>query len=179
MKKIVILSGSPRINGNSSLLCNEFARGAEEAGHNVEKINVARKKVSGCLGCNYCTRNNGECIQKDDMEEIRKKMIDADIIVLASPIYYYCMSSQLKAVIDRCFAFGDELSGKSFYYLISCAAPSEEYTETMIASLNGFTCCIPNSKECGTVIACGMENVGDIKDTVYLTQAYEMGKSIK
>lgn len=105
MKKVLILSGSPRLHGNSALLSEEFARGAEEAGCEVEKIELQRKKIAGCLGCGACYRNGGACVQKDDMEEVRAKMLEADVIVLASPIYFYTMTAQLKAAIDRTYAF--------------------------------------------------------------------------
>lgn len=105
MKKVLILEGSPRLNGNSCILSDEFARGAEEAGYTVEKIPAARKKVAGRLGCNACYRNDGICVQKNDMAEIREKMLEADVIVLASPIYFYSMTAQMKAVIDRTYAF--------------------------------------------------------------------------
>lgn len=178
MKKVLILSGSPRVNGNSSLLSDEFARGAKEAGHVVEKIDVAKKNVKGCLGCNGCYRNDGICIQKDDMAEIREKMLEADVIVLASPIYFYSMSAQLKTVIDRTYAFYQELAGKEFYYLITCGADAMEYTETMVASLRGFTCCIPAAKEAGILCGIGVNEVGEIKGSEAFTKAYEMGKAL-
>ena len=178
MKKVLLLSGSPRINGNSSLLCDEFAKGAEEAGFETEKINVCRLKVAGCLGCNACYRNGGSCVQKDDMEQIREKMLEADVIVLASPIYFYSMSAQLKAVIDRTYAFFQELAGKTFYHIITCAAPDESLTETMIASLRGFTCCVPDAKEGGIVLGLGTNDAGDVRTTDAMKQAYEMGKNI-
>lgn len=139
MRKVLILEGSPRLKGNSSILSDEFARGAEEAGYCVEKIHVAWKKVAGCLGCNACYRSGGVCVQKDDMEEIREKMLASDVIVLASPIYFYSMTAQLKAVLDRAYAFFSQLAGKRFYFIITCAAPDEALTETMQAALRGFT----------------------------------------
>lgn len=179
MKKVLILSGSPRLRGNSSILCDEFAKGAAEAGHTVEKINVVQKKVNGCLGCNACIRNGGSCVQKDDMEEIREKMLAADVIVLASPIYYYSICSQLKAVLDRCYAFGhDLLKGKTFYYMITCAAPTENYAETMIAALRGFVCCAPESVEGGMVIGYNTSDPGSVRNTPAMRQAFELGKNI-
>lgn len=179
MKKVLMISGSPRVHGNSGLLCDEFGRGAEEAGHEVEKILVSRKKIAGCLGCGACTRNGGICVQKDDMAEVREKMVAADVIVLASPIYYYTMSAQLKAVLDRCYAFGHtELVGKTFYYLISCAAPEEHYTETMVAALRGFVSCAPESKEGGMVLALGTNEAGEVRTMEAMKQAFELGKSI-
>ena len=104
-KKVLILSGSPRKNGNSDLLCDEFMRGAAESGNEVEKIRVAGKKIAPCSGCYYCAAHNGECVHKDDMAEILQKMIDADVIVLSSPVYFYSINAQLKAVIDRTIDF--------------------------------------------------------------------------
>ena len=100
-KKVLILSGSPRKGGNSDLLCDEFAKGATEAGHNVEKIHVSEKNIHPCIACYHCSKNSGACVFKDDMAEILQKMIDADVLVLASPVYFYSIDAQLKAVIDR------------------------------------------------------------------------------
>ncbi len=178
MKKVVILVGSARGNGNTNLLSDAFARGAEEAGCSVEKIQVAKKQVAGCLGCNACYRNGGTCVQKDDMEEIREKLLAADIIVLASPIYFYSMSAQLKAVIDRTYAFYQQLAGKTFYFLVTCGAPDASYTETMLASLRGFTCCVPDAKEGGIVLGTNAMEAGDIRQTGALQEAYQLGRSV-
>lgn len=178
MKYVLILEGSPRRNGNSSILSDEFARGAEDAGCSVLKIQVARKKVSGCLGCNACYRNDGVCVQKDDMEEIREKMLHADAIVLASPIYFYSMTAQLKAVIDRSYAFYQQLKGKTFYFLITCAAPDASFTETMLAAMRGFTCCVPNAKDGGAVLGINAMEAGDIRQSQAMEQAYEMGHAL-
>ena len=178
MKKILILEGSPRPNGNSCILSNEFARGAEEAGNRVEKIQLSRKKLSGCLGCNACYRNGGACVQKDDMEEIRAKMLEADIIVLASPIYFYSMTAQMKTLIDRTYAFYQQLAGKTFYFLVTCGATDASYTETMLASLRGFTCCVPDAKEGGVVLGMGAMEAGDIRSSDAMQQAYQMGKNV-
>lgn len=178
MKNILVLSGSPRVHGNSSLICDEFIKGAQKAGHKTEKINITRKKVAGCLGCNACYKNGGVCIQKDDMTEIREKMEQADVIVLSSPIYFYSMTSQMKAVIDRTYAFFSNLKGKTFYFILSCAAPDKSLTETMVASLRGFTCCVPESKEGGILMGIGANEAGDVKDMPVMKEAYEMGKNI-
>lgn len=178
MKKVLVLSGSPRIHGNSSILCDEFIRGAEESGNSVEKINVAKKKVAGCLGCNACYKNGGSCVQKDDMAEIAEKMINADVIVLSSPIYFYSMTAQMKAVIDRTYSFYQKLAGKTFYFIITCAAPEESFTETMLASLRGFTCCVPDSVEGGIVTGIGTNEAGDVKNTSAMDKAYEMGSGV-
>ena len=100
-KNILILSGSPRKGGNSDLLCDEFMRGAREAGHRVKKIRVAEKKIGYCSGCYHCEKSGGVCAKKDDMADILQKIIDADVLVLASPVYFYSIDAQLKALIDR------------------------------------------------------------------------------
>lgn len=178
MKKILILEGSPRPNGNSCILSNEFARGAEEAGCSVDKIQISRKKISGCLGCNACYRNGGSCVQKDDMEEIRAKMLEADVIVLASPIYFYSMTVQMKALVDRTYAFFNQLAGKTFYFVITCAATDASYTETMLASLRGFTCCVPEAKEGGAVLGIGAMEADEIRSSAAMQQAYQMGRNV-
>ena len=88
MKKVLILSGSPRRGGNSDTLCDRFAKGALDAGNEVEKIFVAEKKIQPCLGCYYCKDHGGECVYKDGMADILQKIIDCDVLVLSSPVYF-------------------------------------------------------------------------------------------
>ena len=102
-KKVLILSGSPRKGGNSDILCDEFLRGAREAGHQVEKVRPAEKKIAPCLGCYYCASHGGECVRRDDMADLLQQMIDADVIVLASPVYYASANATLVAFADRLF----------------------------------------------------------------------------
>ena len=99
-KNVIVISSSPRKNGNSDLLCNEFIKGAQEAGHNAEKIFLRDCKINYCTGCGYCNSNKS-CIQKDDMEVCINKLIKADVIVFATPIYFYSISGQMKTFIDR------------------------------------------------------------------------------
>ena len=96
MKTILILSASPRKGGNSDLLCDQFAKGAAEAGHKVEKVRLAEKKIGYCTGCYACQKLH-KCVQKDDANELVEKMLAADVIVLATPVYFYSMDAQLKA----------------------------------------------------------------------------------
>lgn len=103
-QKVLILSGSPRKGGNSDLLCDQFKKGAEEGGNQVEKIFLRSKKIAYCTACYYCKKSGGVCAIKDDMAEILEKMHWADVIVLASPIYFYSIDAQMKAVIDRTVA---------------------------------------------------------------------------
>ena len=103
-KNILILSGSPRRGGNSDILCDRFMEGARESGHRAEKVFLRDKNIGYCIGCEACHQNNGVCVQKDDMAEILGKMIAADVIVMATPVYFYTMDAQMKTLIDYLYA---------------------------------------------------------------------------
>lgn len=148
-KKVLILSGSPRKGGNSDLLCGEFARGAQESGNEVEIIRVAAKKIAPCSGCYYCRAHNGECAHKDDMAEMLQKMIDADVIVMASPVYFYSIDAQLKVVIDRTVARWLEVKNKDFYYIITMADDDVSSADTTLACLRGYAACVRGAQENG------------------------------
>lgn len=177
-KKVLILSGSPRKGGNSDLLCDEFMRGAAETGNEVEEIRVAAKKVAPCSGCYYCTKNNGKCVHKDDMAEILQKMIDADVLVLASPVYFYSINAQLKAVIDRTVARWLEVKNKEFYYIATMADESVSSADTTIACFRGYADCVEGAVEKGIIIGNGVYESGKIKDTAAMNKAYEMGRNV-
>lgn len=105
--KILVLNGSPRANGNTRAMVDAFAEGAHEAGHAVEVVDVCRKQVAGCRGCEYChTKGDGACVQRDDMAEIVDAINASDMLVLASPIYYFGLTAQLQAVVHRFYAQG-------------------------------------------------------------------------
>lgn len=176
-KKVLILSGSPRKNGNSDILCDEFAKGAVEAGHEVEKIRVAEKNIGYCRAC-YACRDTGVCAIKDDMAEILQKMIDCDVMVLASPVYFYSIDAQLKALIDRTVARWTEVKDKEFYYIVTAADGENEAAETTIACLRGYADCVEGAKEKGVVYGMGTYEKGEVKNTPAVKVAYEMGAKI-
>lgn len=177
-KKVLILSGSPRKGGNSDLLCDEFMRGALESGNSVEKIRVAEKNIGYCRACYYCKKSGGECIVKDDMAEVLQKMIDADVIVLASPVYFYSIDAQLKAVIDRTVARWLEVKNKEFYYIITCADEDKPSCDVTLACLRGYADCVEGAKEMGVIYGTGVYEKGKIKDKEQMKQAYEMGRNV-
>ncbi len=177
MKKVLILSGSPRKGGNSDLLCDEFMRGAIESGNEVTKINVAEKKVAPCRAC-YACKDSGNCIIKDDMAEILQAMIDADVLVVASPVYFYSIDAQLKAVIDRTVARWLEVKDKEFYYIATCADNEKASIETTLACFRGYADCVEGAKEMGVIYGTGVYEKGEIKNTPVFKEAYEMGKSV-
>ena len=176
-KKVLILSGSPRKDGNSDILCNEFMSGAIESGNEVEKIRVAEKKIGFCTGC-YACRNTGVCAIKDDMDEVMQKLIDADVIVLASPVYFYSIDAQLKALIDRTVCRWTEVKDKEFYYIMTAADSGTESMETTLACFRGYADCVEGAKEMGVIYGTGVYEKGEIKDKKAMLEAYEMGKGI-
>lgn len=178
-KKVLILSGSPRKGGNSDVLCDRFMAGAAEAGHNVEKIRVAEKKIGFCSACYYCQKSGGVCAKKDDMPEILQMMIDADVIVLASPVYFYSIDAQLKALIDRTVARWTEVKDKEFYYIMTSADDSKAAQERTLECFRGYADCVEGAKEMGVIYGVGVYMPGEILNTPAYTEAYEMGRSIK
>ena len=177
MKKVLILSGSHRKNGNSDILCDEFARGAAEAGNHVEKIRVAEKNIGFCRAC-YACRGTGVCAIKDDMAEVLQKMIDADVLVLASPVYFYSIDAQLKALIDRTVARWLEVKNKEFYYIVTAADSGKEAAETTLACFRGYADCVDGAIEKGVIYGMGVYEKGKVKDTAAMKEAYEMGRNV-
>ncbi|AJY68337.1 NADPH-dependent FMN reductase [Geobacter sulfurreducens] len=177
-KKIVVLSGSPRKGGNSELLCDQFIRGATEAGHQAEKINVSDKRIAYCTACDACQGNGGRCVQKDDMAEILDRMISADVLVMASPVYFYTMNAQMKTLIDRTYARYTAVSNKEMYFIMTAAVGNKDLLERTLESFRGFTACLNGAKEKGVIYGTGAWNKGDIKKSPAMSQAYEMGKNV-
>lgn len=178
MKKVLILSGSPRKGGNSDLLCDEFMRGALDAGNEVEKIRIAEKKIGYCSACYYCQKSGGVCAKKDDMAEVLQKMIDADVIVLSSPVYFYSIDAQLKAVIDRTVARWTEVKDKEFYYIVTCADEERESQERTIECFRGYADCVAGAVEKGIIYGTGVYKPGEIKDSPAFKEAYMMGLTV-
>lgn len=177
MKNILIISASPRRGGNSDTLCNEFLKGAKDAGNNAEKIFLRDKKINYCTGCGVCN-NTHKCVQKDDMADILDKMVRADVIVLATPVYFYTMDAQLKTLIDRTVPRYTEISCKEFYFIVTAADTDKAMLEKTVEGLRGFTeDCLENPIEKGVIYASGVWQSGDVKDTGYMRQAYDMGRN--
>lgn len=175
-KKVLILSGSPRKNGNSDILCEAFMKGALEAGNEVQKIRVAEKNIGYCRACYACKA--GTCILNDDMAEILQKMIDADVIVLASPVYFYSIDAQLKALIDRTVARWLEVKNKEFYYIVTAADEDRAAAETTLACFRGYADCVTCAKEMGVIYGMGVYNKGEVRNTKAMRDVYEIGLKV-
>ncbi|MBQ9338173.1 MAG: flavodoxin family protein [Lentisphaeria bacterium] len=175
--KILVITGSPRKNGNSATLADHFIKGAKEAGHEVVRFDAAFKKVHPCIACNSCGMN-GPCVFKDDFEFIREHIVGADCVVFATPMYYFGISAQLKAVIDRFYAINGSIHVPKKAVLLmtyantaaSEAVPIKSHYEVLLKYL-GWT-------DAGQVIAPGVWPVGAIRHTPFPEQAYRLGKSI-
>lgn len=177
-KKVLILSGSPRKGGNSDLLCDEFLRGAHESGNQVEKVFLRSKKVAPCNACYYCKNSGGKCAIPDDMAEILDKMQAADVIVMASPVYFYSIGAQMKAVIDRSVARWTNIPNKEFYYIMTAAEDSDTVMDCTLECFRGFAACLDGAQEKGVIYGKGVYEAGAIKGLPAMREAYEMGKQV-
>jgi multimeric flavodoxin WrbA len=177
-KNVLVLSASPRKGGNSEMLCDRFILGAREAGNNTEKIFLRDKKIGYCVACDYCKKSGGVCSQKDDMAEILDKMIAADVIVMATPVYFYTMSAQMKTLIDRTDSRYTEIKDKEFYFIMTAAESGETIMERTLEGFRAFTECLVGAKEKGSISGLGVWHKGEIVDKPVLTEAYEMGKRV-
>jgi len=151
--------------------------GAVEAKHKVEKVVLAEKKINYCTGC-YACRGNGQCAQKDDMAPILDSMIAADVIVLATPVYFYTMCAQMKTVIDRTVARYTKITNKEFYFIMTAADSNKAALERTIEGFRAFTSCLRGAKEKGIMYGTGAWEIGDILTSRAMKQAFEMGKSL-
>ena len=177
-RKTVILSTSPRKNSNSEALAEAFAKGAMEAGNTVEIIRMREKNIRFCLGCIACQKT-GKCIIRDDMATIVPKMEQADVLVFATPIYYYEMSGQMKTLLDRANPlFVSDYRFRDVYF-ISCAAENEDFVpQRAMSGLEGWIECFEKARLAGSVFGGGVTETGEIEGSPALDKAYALGKTI-
>lgn len=179
MKKVLVITTSLRKNSNSTALADAFAKGAEESGNKIEKISLIDKSIAFCNGCLACQKTQ-KCVIKDDSNEIVEKMKNADVIVFATPIYYYEMSGQMKTLLDRANPlFPSDYKFRDIYFLASAAENEEDTMDKAISGLEGWIDCFEKAKLKGVVNATGVDSEGDIKNHYSLNTAYEMGKNIQ
>jgi multimeric flavodoxin WrbA len=176
-KNILVISASPRADSNSDALCEEFMRGAQESGHSVEKVRLTEKTINYCTGCLACISDPGSCSQQDDMTEIHKEMLAADVIVLGTPVYFHVMNGQMKVFIDRVCPIYTMLSDKDFYYAVSCAGGGSQ-VESSVESLKVFTRSFSGVRDKGVMSVTGEWDGGQVKGTPAGKKAYEMGRNV-
>lgn len=144
----------------------------------LKKSELQAKKIAPCSGCYYCRDNGGKCVHKDDMAEVLQKMIDADVLVLASPVYFYSIDAQLKAVIDRTVARWLEVKNKDFYYIVTMADSEISSADTTLACFRGYADCVNGAIEKGVIIGNGVYTPGEVNNTQAMKDAYNMGKNV-
>ena len=177
-KKVLVISASPRRNGNSAALAEKFYKGAVEAGNDAEFISLHDKTIGFCRGCLVCQETE-RCVIRDDADAIREKMLRADVICFATPIYYYEMSGQMKTLLDR----GNPLYTSDYafrdIYMLSTAADDDADTPNRaVSGLEGWIACFEKARLAGTVFCGGVSGVGEIAGNPKLKEAYEMGRNV-
>ena len=177
-KKVLVISTSPRKGGNSETLPDEFIRGAREAGNDVEKVTLYDKDIRFCKGCLVC-QNTQRCVIHDDADTIVQNMLTADVIVFATPIYYYGMCGQMKTLLDRANPlFPADYQFRDIYLLAAAAEEDAHTVDGAVTGLQGWIDCFEKARLAGTVFAGGVTSVGEIQGHPALQQAYEMGQKV-
>lgn len=176
MKKVLVISTSLRGNSNSEALADEFVRGAQDSGNQAEKVSLRGKNISFCRGCFACPKS-GHCAINDDANAIVEKMLNADVLVFASPIYYYEMCGQMKTLLDRANPlYSLDYKFRDVYFLSAAAEKEEGVDSRAVSGLEGWIECFPKSHLAGKVFAGGVTDPGEIQNHPALKEAYEMGK---
>lgn len=176
MKKIIIISSSPRENSNSYNLCLAFQKGAESVGNQVELVRIKDHNIGFCTGC-YSCHKTGKCFQKDDGNMLAEKVLNADVVVLATPVYFYTMSAQLKVFLDRLTPFYEQLEGKEVYVIATAWDPDTKNLELTAESIRGATRDCWGAVEKGVLLVGGADAPGDTLKMKEYQTAYEMGKN--
>ena len=176
--RIVVLKGSPNINGSSNMLAESFSRGAREAGHEIIEIDAAHADISPCIGCVHCGYE-GECILSDDMDVFREEILKSDMLVFVTPLYYYGMSAQLKTLIDRFCSRNFSIQQKHMKSaLLTVAYNADDWTfealETHYKTLVRYL----HLGDCGSILGYGCGSVGMTRNSEYPQLAYKLGKAL-
>ncbi len=177
--KIVVITGSPRKNGTSFLLTQEFIAGAQSKGHEIVRFDVGQGGIHPCQGCDHCRTHDGQCIFHDEMDQIAPAVCSADLIVLAMPLYYYGMPAQIKAVIDRFYAVNSVLMEKPMgAVLLATCGDNEDWTLQALVHHYETICRYLHWENIGMVLAPGVYQRADLEGTEYPMQAHALGASL-
>ena len=178
MKKVIVISTSLRPGANSHAMAEQFARGAEAAGHQVEFVSLRGKEIKYCIGCLSCQKT-GACVIMDDVPAIMESVLNADVVCWATPIYYYEMSGQMKTLIDRMNAmYPKDYKFRDVYLLSTATEDAEHVPQRAVAGLTGWIDCYPKSRLAGTLFCGGVTMPRDIADNPKLQEAFDMGKRV-
>lgn len=178
MKKVIVISTSLRAGSNSDMLADKFIEGALAAGNEVEKITLSGKNIGFCKGCLACQKL-GKCVIDDDANAIMQKVLEAEVVCWATPIYYYEMSGQMKVLIDRMNAmYSLDYKFRDVYMLSTAAEDEPEVPKRAEAGLTGWIDCYPKSRLAGTLFCGGVDAPRTIRGSVKLQEAYQLGKNL-
>ena len=177
--KVTVITGSPHKKGTSALLADRFIEGAKEVGNEVLRFDAAFEDVKSCLACEYCASHDGECVRKDAMNEWYEKLIASDMIVFVTPLYYYTMSTQIKAVIDRFHGNNAKLAGNKKAMLLATSYGADDWTMEGLEKTYEYILSFMNWESAGKLFATGCPAREMIEQGSFPNQAYELGKSIQ
>ena len=178
MKNVIVISTSLRNGSNSDMLADKFMEGAKAAGHHVEKISLAGKNIQFCKGCLACQKL-GRCVISDDVNDIMARVLKADVVVWATPIYYYEMSGQMKTLIDRMNAmYALDYQFRDVYLLTTAAEAEEQVCKRAETGLTGWIDCYPKSRLAGHLFCGGVGAPREIDGNAKLQEAYNIGHNI-
>lgn len=177
-KKVLILTSSARKGGNSERLAAAFAEGAKQAGNEVETIRLFDQTIGFCRGCLACQKT-GRCVIHDDADVIAQKMLTADVLVFATPVYYYSVSGQLKTMLDRANPlFPSDYAFRKVYLLATAAEDEPTTVEGTEKAVQGWVDCFGKAELAGVIFAGGVTDVGEIKGHSALAKAEQVGNAI-
>lgn len=179
MSKITVLTGSPRKNGTSNYLADEFIKGAKENGHEIYKFDCAKAEIKNCIACQACGMGVNSCIHKDDFVELKENLLNSDYIIFVTPVYYFGMTSSLKKVIDRFYSIDKQLREKqNKAILISVQHASvSDVKNALVSHYSAIINWLDIENE-GIINAIGVESLEQLKQTEYPIKVYELGKSL-
>lgn len=176
MKKVLVVSTSPRKGGNSDTVADLFVKGAIDADHEVEKISIPDIDLNFCIGCYYCF-DKGKCVQKDSMNDLYEHIKNADVIAFTSPIYFYNFSGQLKTFLDRTLPVYEEMKVKDIYLLCTSWDDNKEMFEAAIDGIKAYAKSLKYAELAGTLYIGGVNEKGEVMQPD-LTKAYVMGNKL-
>ena len=179
-KKVVVITGSPRKDGNSFAMTDAFIRAAEEQGHSVTRFDAAQKNVGGCHACETCYKTGKACSFDDDFNEIAPALLEADVVVFSMPVYWYSIPAQIKAVIDKMYSFcvaGKDIAGKECMLIACCEEDDQSVLDGVRIPIER-TAALVKWHMAGEVLVPGVLNVGDIEKTDGCRQASALAEKL-
>lgn len=178
--KILVIQGSPHKEGSSNILAEQFQAGAEKAGHEVSVFDAAHAKIAPCIACEYChTKGGGVCCQQDDMEALKQMILSSDMVVLATPLYFFNMSAQMKLAVDRLYAFLGEMSRqvKQMALIVAANNPNPHIMDCVVTNYLSIVNFL-GVKNAGMILGAGCGTPEITRQTKYPQMAYEFGESL-